>query len=187
MMPPTPQAHIDETIQAIARLHAEHRDDATPFQRLLDRMTALLSHPGALSVLTLVVGAWIGVNLIVTALGHRAIDPPPCSWLGGAVSLASLYLVILLLTTQRREDQFARYREHLILELALLGEQKTAKVITLLEELRRDDPLIGNRTDKEAEVMARPADPQLVLDAIKDTHAADDRIQGSSMGRFSPE
>jgi hypothetical protein len=38
-------------------------------------------------------------------------------------------------------------REHLILELALLGEQKTAKVIELLEEFRRDNPLIRNRIE----------------------------------------
>jgi uncharacterized membrane protein len=95
----------------------------------------------------------------------------PFSWLGGAVSLVSLYMVILILATQQREYQLAQLREQLTLELAILSEQKTAKVIQLLEESRRDNPLIRNRVDQEAEAMALPADPQSVLDAIKDTHA----------------
>ena len=45
-------------------------------------------------------------------------------------------------------------------------------MIQLLEEVRRDNPLIHDRVDPEAEVMAQPADPQSVLDAIKETHAA---------------
>jgi uncharacterized membrane protein len=53
------------------------------------------------------------------------------------------------------------------LQLALLGEQKTAKVIELLEEFRRDNPLIRNRVDQEAEDMAQLADPQRVLDSPK--------------------
>jgi hypothetical protein len=38
--------------------------------------------------------------------------------------------------------------------------------------VRRDNPLIHDRVDREAEVMAQPANPQSVLDAIKETHAA---------------
>jgi uncharacterized membrane protein len=81
-------------------------------------------------------------------------------------------MVVLILATQRREDQLAQRRELLILELAILAEQKTAKVIQLLEESRRDNPLIRNRVDPEAEAMAQPADPKSVLDAITETHVS---------------
>jgi hypothetical protein len=47
----------------------------------------------------------------------------------------------------------------------------TAKVIQLLEEARRDNPLIHNRVDRDADDMAQPADPSSVLDAIKNIHA----------------
>jgi uncharacterized membrane protein len=64
------------------------------------------------------------------------------------------------------------------LELAILSEQKTAKVIQLLEEVRRDSPHIHDRVDQEAEAMARPADPQSVLDSIKETHTDANHIFG---------
>jgi uncharacterized membrane protein len=161
-------------MRSIAQLHAEHQENATPLQRAVDRMTALLGRPGFIGVLTVIVVCWIGLNLFTAAIGYRSIDPPPFSWLGGAASLVSLYVAALILATQRRDDQLAQHRELLILELAVLSEQKTAKVIQLLEEFRRDNPLIRNRVDQEAEVMAQPAHPQSVLDAIKENRAKAD-------------
>ena len=172
---PTLPAHIEETIRSIARLHAEHHQNATPVQRAVDHITALIGRPGFLGVLAVIVASWISLNLLAAALGYRPIDPPPFPGLGLAVSLVSLYIVVLILATQRREYQLAQLREQLTLELAILSEQKTAKVIQLLEESRRDNPLIRNRVDQEAEAMAQPADPQSVLHAIKETHAAPPR------------
>jgi uncharacterized membrane protein len=84
----------------------------------------------------------------------------------------SLYLVVLILGTQRREYELSKLLEHLALELAFLSEQKMAKVIQLLEESRRDNPLVPDRIDQEAEPMAQPADPESVLEAIKETRTA---------------
>jgi uncharacterized membrane protein len=55
--------------------------------------------------------------------------------------------------------------------VAILSEQKTAKVVALLEELRRDSPLVRDRVDELANIMARPVDPQSVIDAIKETRS----------------
>jgi uncharacterized membrane protein len=131
-------------------------------------------------VLTFIVASWISLNLLAGALGYHPIDPAPFLGLIGAASLASLYMVILILATQRRENQLAQLREQLILELAMLSEQKTAKLIQLLEESRRDNPLIRDRVDQEAEAMAQPADPQSVLEAIKETHAEAEQISGGA-------
>jgi uncharacterized membrane protein len=169
--------HIEETIRSIGQLHADHRDNATPPERAVDRMTSLISRPRFIGMLTLFVAAWIGFNLLAAAQGYRAIDPPPFAWLAGAASLVSLYMVVLVLATQRREDRLARQRELLLLELASLSEQKMAKMIELLEESRRDNPLLRNRVDREADAMAQPADPQSVIDAIKETHAKTEQTQ----------
>ena len=101
-------------------------------------------------------------------LGHRSWDAPPFSMLQGAVSLVALYTTILILATQRHEDEMALHREQLTLQLSLLSEQKSAKIIQLLEEMRRDSPYIADRYDREAADMAHPADPRSVLNAITD-------------------
>jgi uncharacterized membrane protein len=95
-------AHIEATIRAIARLHAEHHQNATPLQRAVARMTAFVGRPRFLGVLTVVVASWISLNLLAGALGYRSIDPPPFLGLQGAISLASLYMVVLILATHVR-------------------------------------------------------------------------------------
>jgi uncharacterized membrane protein len=50
----------------------------------------------------------------------------------------------------------------------LLTEEKSSKIISLLEELRRDMPNVSNKHDREAEEMAKPADAKAVLSAIED-------------------
>lgn len=159
-------AHIEETVQAITRLEAEHARRATPGERLMERMTALIGRPRFL--VWIVAGAigWALANAAALQLAHGAPDPPPFYWLQGVASLSAFCVTVIILTTQRRADGLASLRAQLTLELAILGEQKTAKVIDLLEEHRRDNPLIADRHDPEASDMAKPADPDAVLEAI---------------------
>lgn len=165
-------AHIEETVHAIASLHAAHEQDASPLQRIVERATRRAGRPAFVALLTVVVVAWVALNLGLVGLGRAPIDEPPFFWLQGAVALTALYMTILILTTQRREDELAGLREQLTLELAILGEQKAAKIIALLEEMRRDDPHISDRRDAHADALSTPADPNAVLEALKETQGS---------------
>jgi uncharacterized membrane protein len=156
--------------QDISDLHAQHYRKATPIQRYLDRIVATLSHPALLMVLTSIILAWVFANLTLVWLGAIPFDPPPFQWLQGAASVTAVYIAALILTTQRREDGLTRHRDQLTLELAILSDRKSAKIIALLEEFRRDNPLIQNRVDNDATAMAKPANPAAVLNAIEEVH-----------------
>ena len=80
-----------------------------------------------------------------------------------------LFITVLILIQQRHENDLTQLREQLTLELAILGEQKNAKIIQLLEEMRRDSPHLRNRVDDEAEALSVPADPAAVLEAIMES------------------
>jgi uncharacterized membrane protein len=161
--------HVDETIGSMARLHSEHQENATVQQRAVGHITAFLGHPSVAGSLAVTIACWVGANLLAASFGYRVPDPPPFQWLQNAMTLISLFMVFLILGAQKHEDALNKHRELLTLELAVLSEQKTAKVIQLLEEFRRDSPQIHDRVDHEAEKLAQPANPQSVLDAIKDT------------------
>ncbi len=170
--PPAQPIATEETIEAISRLHADHRASATRHERVVDSVTSLLGRPSFLASLSVFVAAWMLLNLEAPLWGFRAPDPAPYAGLSCVASLSSLYFVILVLTTQRRAESLSRRRELLSLELMILSEQKITKVVGLLEELRRDSPAIQNRIDGQADAMARPTDPQSVIDAIKEARSA---------------
>lgn len=48
-------AHIEATVEAIARLHSEHHQKATPFQRFTEDLTARAGQSTFIAWLTIVV------------------------------------------------------------------------------------------------------------------------------------
>jgi len=162
--------HIEQTVQAIARLHAEHHKRAPPLQRMVDRLTAIVAQPSFIGAVTLVVIAWIAGNLLLARFTGWRFDGVAFPWLQGAGELATIYITTLVLMSQRHKDELSELREQLTLEIAIMTEQKGAKIIALIEELRRDSPTLVNRIDHQAEAMATPADPDAVHTAFRETH-----------------
>ena len=162
--------HIEQTVQAIARLHAAHQRRATPLQLIVDRLTAIVARPAFVGGVAVAVVTWIGGNLLLHRLVGWSFDSPAFPWLQGAGELAAIFITTLILMSQRRKDELSELREQLTLELVIMIEQKDAKLIALLEEMRRDNPLLVDRVDREAEAMSTAADPEAVLEAFLDTH-----------------
>ena len=162
--------HIELTVQRMAELHACHVDAQTPMQRHVSRATRWLSTPRAVPGAIGLVLVWIVVNAGAPSAGFRPFDAAPFNLLELVATLVALLTTLMILATQAREEEAARHRSQLTLQLASLSEQKIAKVIGLLEEQRRESAHPSNRADPEAEQMAHPSDPGHVLDRIKKTH-----------------
>ena len=161
---------VELTVQRMAELHAQHADAQSPLQRRVARLTATLARPGSLAVVVAIALLWILANMVAPVFGMKAFDEPPFALLELIATVVALFTTLMILATQAREEEAARHRSQLTLQLASLTEQKIAKVISLLEEQRRDSDQLPTRSDPEAEEMARPADPAHVLERIKDTH-----------------
>jgi uncharacterized membrane protein len=112
--------------------------------------------------------SWMAINALIRLAGGYPPDPPPFAWLELVLTCVALVIAVMILTSQRRADRFANLREQMTLEATLLTEQKTRKIIELLEELRRDSPEVPDRHDVEADQMASKADPHEVLAVIEE-------------------
>jgi uncharacterized membrane protein len=55
-----------------------------------------------------------------------------------------------------------------------LTEQKTTTVIRLLEELRRDLPMVHDRHDADAATLQLPTDAAKILSALEEARRLDD-------------
>ena len=87
--------------------------------------------------------------------------------LQGIVSFNAFVISTTVLIRQNRMSRLADHHAHLDLQVNLLTEEKTSKIIELLAQLRRDLPNVHSHVDDEAEELAKPADPKAVLEAIE--------------------
>ena len=160
--------HVTRNVQAVAEMHLQAERTLGAHQRAIESGTARLGRPGSLYVILAVVLLWALGNTLASGLGRSAPDPPPFYGLQGLIGLAGLLTTTMVLITQNRQAKLSERRMHLDLQVNLLTEQKTAKLIELLEELRRDLPNVRNRRDSEAEIMQHATEPMKVIAALED-------------------
>jgi uncharacterized membrane protein len=154
---------ITQNIESIAAFYKREDQKVTGSQRIVEAVSGIVGRPIFLACIILFVTLWILVNLVARQLGMAEFDPPPFFWLDGIVSLGALLTSTVVLIRQERLAKLEERREHLDLQVNLLTEQKTTKLIHLFEELRRDLPMVKDRHDAESEAMQRPTDPHRVL------------------------
>ena len=159
---------INDNISAISDFYTREKQKISRSQEFLERISHYVGRPFYFGLIILFVIVWVLVNVFAAQLGWVEFDQPPFFWLQGIVSLAALLTTTVVVIKQNRMARIEELRAHLDLQVNLLTEQKTTKIIHLLEELRRDLPMVENRYDPEAEAFQETTDPHLVLDALSE-------------------
>jgi uncharacterized membrane protein len=146
---------------------------------MMEVLTAALGRPRTVYVTLSIVVGWVAFNLVTPKLfGWQRIDPPPFFWLQGMVALSALLMTTLVLITANRQTRNAEERSHLDLQVNLLAEHKVAKLIALVEELRRDLPMVRDRIDREADAMQEAVDPNAMIEALAGASEAEPPSRG---------
>jgi uncharacterized membrane protein len=168
---------VDSAIESIAELERKALASASLQQRAIERFTRAVGRPRTIAYVLLFVFAWIAANGILVASGRPAFDGPPFPWLIGALQLAALLMTVVILTTENRMSEIEEARSRLHLQISILAERKTAKIVQLLEELRYDMPSVPNREDREAQEMTLATNPhQVARELEKRTPARGDEV-----------
>lgn len=161
---------VSQKVDAIADIHYAGEQRITRHQRFVEAITYHLGQPRTLYVLLPLGASWVCLNTLTPVRW----DPPPFFWLQGMVTLLGLLTTTVILITQNRWLRRADRRAQLDLHINLLAEEKIAKLVALIEELRRDLPSVQNRDDPEAVAMAQGTDALEVLEQI------DERLDGEA-------
>lgn len=159
---------VGQNTESILAFYEREERHVSPSQRALESIGTVLGNPFSLGAIMSFVALWILANILARQYGLRVLDPPPFSWLQGIVGLGALFTTIVVLIKQNRLAKMEDRRAHLELQVNLLTEQKVTKIINLIEELRRDLPMIRNRHDAEATAFQLPTDPESVLAVLDD-------------------
>jgi uncharacterized membrane protein len=159
---------LSQDVESVASIRERVAQRLDKHQRMMEVLTAALGRPRTVYVTLSIVVGWIAFNVVTPELfGWHRVDPPPFSWLQGVVGLSALLMTTLVLITANRQTRNAEERSHLDLQVNLLAEHKVAKLIALLEELRRDLPMVRDRVDGEADAMQEAVDPHAMLVALE--------------------
>lgn len=170
---------ISQNIEAVLEFYTREEQKISSSQRILEQVSSLIGQPFFLGIILLFVVIWILSNLLLRQFGMVEFDSPPFIWLQGIVGLGALLTATIVLTKQNRLAKLAERRAHLDLKVTLLTEQKAAKLIDLLEELRRDMPNVRNRHDSEAATLKQSMSPDLVLATLDEGANTKDQLKSA--------
>jgi uncharacterized membrane protein len=112
-------------------------------------------------------GVWIGLNCGVIS-GLRPFDPFPFQFLTFVVSLEAIFLSLFILMSQNRSNSQAEARAHLDLQINLLSEQESTKMLQMLRGLCRHHGL-AEGSDPEAEHLELRTEPEDLLRELKES------------------
>lgn len=169
---------VIKNIEAIATHQDRHQQNSTTHQRGLDKITAIFSRS---QFLYFQIG-FFTIWWICSYLSNRHILPadfPLFDLREEGLGVAGLLISTGVLIYQTRQEQVSEERSHLMLQLNLITEQKIAKLISLVEELRTDLPNVKNRADLEAEIMQHSVDPQAILEVLQQNSEASPITSGT--------
>ena len=175
--PESERDQINQNIEAVQEFYVREDQKISRSQRSLERISHFVGKPAFLGYILGFVAVWILTNILLHRSGMAEFDRAPFPWLQGIVGLGALLTMTVVLTRQNRIDKLAEQRAHLVLKVTLLTEQKAAKLIDLVEELRRDLPNVKNRHDPSAESLLQPMHPDLVLATLDEGNQPDKRLK----------
>jgi uncharacterized membrane protein len=158
--------HVSDNIDAILALQARAEQALRPDQRAIEGLARVLGQPRSLYGLLCAVVAWGAYNSWATAKHAPVFDAPPFFYLQGFIALYAAVTTTIVLITQNRQQKDEQRNAHLELQVSLLAEQRTAKIVALLEELRRDMPNVRNRVDPLADALQEAVAPTAVSSAL---------------------
>ncbi len=159
---------VIRNVETIDRHQDRHQQNTKADRRIINKIASIFGRPQFLYFQILFFAVWIGCS----NLAERNIiakNFPLFELHLHGLEIASLLISTEVLIDQTHQEKLSKEQSHLMLQLNLLSEQKIAKLISLVEELRTDLPNVRNRADLEAQIMQQAIDPQAILEVIQNS------------------
>ena len=159
-----------KNVETIDRHQERHIQNTKHDRRILNKIASIFGRPQFLYFQIVFFAVWIGCSNLAERNIIAKNFPLFDLHLHG-LEIASLLISTEVLIDQTHQEKLSKEQSQLMLQLNLLSEQKIAKLISLVEELRTDLPNVHNRADLEAEIMQQAIDPQEILEVIQNSSA----------------
>ena len=152
---------ISENLQTVIALEDELYSKFTPLERSIHRFIFAIGRFRTVIVHLILFGFWIMLNSIM----EEPWDPWPHDGLILFLACESILLTILVLITQRIMQKLDTHRTHLALQISLLDEQETTKVLEIVDRIEKS---LGNAVkDEHVSALVQQTNPAEVSSAIQ--------------------
>ena len=160
-----PPALVAENIDAIIRAEEDTLEHRLPADALMEQIGGSVGTIWFVAAHLLAVTIWIAINAgLVPAIA--VFDPYPFNFLSTVASLEALLLVAFVLRKENRMGALADRRAHLDLQVNLLTERETSKIIQLVLKLCEKHGIPQEARDPEARELAQKTTVGHVLDEL---------------------
>ncbi len=166
---------------AIRELEDEVRRARTRVDRAIDTAARFAGSPGFLLALLAAVAGWVATNAGLVP-GLAPFDPYPFEFLNFAVGVGAVLLSAAVLMTQNRQAREAEHWAHLALQIGLLAEQETTKMLEMQRAICSHLGLPGAGRDRELAEMIRTTRVEVLAGELKKSREADDDPPGPGPG-----
>lgn len=163
---PVTQDILQENVQKIVQLEHEALEGRSFGERVGD---AVARFAGNIIFVILHVFWFVGWIVLNSGRVHyiRPFDPPPYMLLSFIVSLEAIFLTSFVLMSQNRMSRQADYRAHLDLQINLLTEQESTKILQMLQNLCDRLGLRNEVSDQEVKTLLERTEPEKLIDELK--------------------
>lgn len=151
---------VRRNLATVVELERQIYAQFSPLERGVHRFILGLSRLWFFFVHIAGIAAWLYFNRTLAA----PIDPWPHDGLIIFLGAEAVFLTLLVLINQRLMQQLDEHRAHLTLQIDLLNEQETTKVLNLLRHVAQR---LEIKPDRETLAMAQDTDPEHVSEEIQ--------------------
>jgi len=124
----------EQNVETVRRLEVAAQKQRSAVERLAGAVGDFCGTGFFLAVHVLWFAAWLLYNGLA---GERAFDPYPFTFLTLVVSLEAIFLSTFILISQKHSARLDDQRNQLDLQINLLSEQETTKILSILEKVAR--------------------------------------------------
>jgi uncharacterized membrane protein len=173
--PQTAEDVVQQNIETIVRLENATRAHRTLADRLVDAISAFCGSLAFVWVHLGWFGLWMGTNLLHVV----GFDPYPFPLLMLIVSLEAIFLSTFILISQNRDAHLSERRSQLDLQINLLAEQESTKILTMLKQIA-DKVGVDVSQDPTVQVLEQATEPAQLVEQIERTIETTERESESS-------
>jgi uncharacterized membrane protein len=169
---------VRKNVAAIVSMQRKEAEGRTVQDRLAAVITSFSGSMAFVYIHATWFGLWFILNLGILHIPYLSqFDPYPFGLLTVVVSLEAIFLSTFVLIAQNNLSALSERRAELDLQVNLLAEQKTAKVLELLDKIAQELDTMHSKfnytSDPETEALKLSPEPHEVLNvmeqAIKDS------------------